>query len=72
MGDKTSHLNLGTVVGCVALATDERDFGGDECQFLKQDGFALPMHKIGRQKTSRCSPPAVAWPLAWAGPQVTA
>jgi len=40
------------------LATDERDFGGDECQFLKQDGFVLPMHKIGQQKTSRCSPPS--------------
>ena len=42
----------------VALATDERDFGGDECQSLKLDGFALPMHKIGRQKTARCSLPA--------------
>ena len=44
--------------GSVALATDERDFCGDECQSLKLDGFALPMHKIGRQKTARCSLPA--------------
>ena len=38
--------------GYVALATDERDFGRDECHFLKLDGFALSMHKIGRQKTA--------------------
>ena len=44
--------------GSVALATNERDFGRDECHFLKLDGFALPMYKIGRQKTSRCSPPS--------------
>lgn len=45
-------------VGSVALATDEREFGGDECQFLRRDGFSLPMHKTCRQKTSRCSPPS--------------
>ena len=39
-------------IGSVALATDERDFGGDECQFLKLYGFFLPMHKTGRQKTA--------------------
>jgi hypothetical protein len=38
--------------GSVALATDERDFGGDECHFLKQDGFVQPMHKTGQQKTA--------------------
>ena len=38
--------------GSVALATDERDFGRDECHFLKLDGFALPMHKTARQKTA--------------------
>lgn len=39
-------------LGSVALATDKRDFGGDDCQFLKQDGFVLPMHKTGQQKTA--------------------
>ena len=39
-------------LGSVALATDERDFGRDECYFLKLDGFVLPMHKTGRQKTA--------------------
>ena len=43
--------------GSVALTADERDFGGDECQSLKLDGFALRMHNIGRQKTARCSLP---------------
>ena len=38
--------------GSVALATYERDFGRDECYFLKLDGFALPMHKTARQKTA--------------------
>ena len=38
--------------GSVALATDERDSGRDECHFLKLDGFALPMHKTARQKTA--------------------
>ena len=52
--------DAGTNEGSVALATDERDFGGDECQSLKLDGFALPMHKIDRQKTARCSLPAGA------------
>ena len=47
-----------TLEGSVALATDERDFRRDECHFLKLDGFALPKYKIGRQKTSRCSPPS--------------
>ena len=46
------------VDGSVALATDERDFGRDECRFLKRDGLALLMHKIGRQKTAQCSLPA--------------
>lgn len=32
--------------GCVALATDVRDFGGDKHQFLRLDGFALPTHKL--------------------------
>ena len=45
------------IVGSVALATDERDFGGDESQSLRLGGFALPKHKTGRQTTSRCSPP---------------
>ncbi len=42
--------------GFVALATDGRDSGGDKCQSLKLDGFALPAHKIGRQKTSCFKP----------------
>ena len=42
----------GCASGFVALATDERDFGGDECQFLKQDGFVLPMHKTGQHNTA--------------------
>ena len=28
--------------GSVALATDERDFGRDECHFLKQTGRICP------------------------------
>ena len=52
-----SSLNK-AFVGSVALATDESDFGRDESHFLKRDGFFLPMHKIGRQKTSRCSAPS--------------
>ena len=55
---QTQALEAMVVDGSVALATDERDFGRDECYFLKLDGFALLMHKIGRQKTSRCSPPS--------------
>jgi len=31
--------------GCIALTNDERDFGRSECQYLKQDGFFLLMHK---------------------------
>ena len=54
---RTTWVALGT--GSVALATDERDFGRDECYFLKLDGFSLPMHKIDRKKTSRCSPPSL-------------
>ena len=46
--------------GSVALATDERDVGGDECQVLKLDGFFLPMYKTGRQKTARYCLPAEA------------
>ena len=46
--------------GSVALATDERGFGGNECQFIKLDGFSLPMHKTGRQKTARYRLPAEA------------
>ena len=37
---------------------NERVPGGDPCQSLKLDGFALPTHKTGRQTTSRCSPPS--------------
>ena len=40
-------------LGSVALATDERGLGGNECQFIKLDVFSLPMHKTGRQKTAR-------------------
>lgn len=36
--------------GFVALANDERDSESNECQSLGLDGFALPAHKIGRQK----------------------
>ena len=43
---------FGNPYGSVALATDKRDFGRDECHFLKLDGFALPMHKTARQKTA--------------------
>ena len=46
--------------GSVALATDERGFAGDECQFLKRDEFSLPMYKTGRQKTTRYRLPAEA------------
>ena len=53
---KVLHRVVGAVVmtspGSVALATDERDFGRDECYFLKLDGFFLPTHKTGRQKTA--------------------
>ena len=48
------------ITGCVALAKDERNFGRDECQFLKQGGFVLSMHKTGRQTTARYSLPVVA------------
>ena len=41
--------------GSVALATDEHDFGRDECHFFKLDGFALPMHKTGQQKKASSS-----------------
>jgi len=44
----------------VALTINERDFDGDEFQFLKRYGFVLPMDKTGRQKTTRCSLPAGA------------
>ena len=48
----SDYVPMGIHVGSVALATDERDFGRDECHFLKLDGFALPMHKTARQKTA--------------------
>nr|WP_181375604.1 type II toxin-antitoxin system RelB/DinJ family antitoxin [Polaromonas sp. E3S] len=47
-----------TRAGSVALPADERSFGRNECQFIKLDGFSLPMHKTGLQKTSLCSPAA--------------
>ena len=53
-------IAVGDSKGSVALATDERGFSGDECQFLKRDGFSLPMHKTGRQKTARYRLPAEA------------
>ena len=54
-GRKIASKSHGVAViqfGSVALATDERDFGRDECHFLKLGGFALPMHKTARQKTA--------------------
>ena len=49
---KANGAIMAAPYGSVALATDERDFGRDECHFLKLDGFALPMHKTARQKTA--------------------
>lgn len=46
--------------GSDALSADERVSSGNECPFLKLNGFSLPMHKTGRQKASRCIPPAGA------------
>ena len=54
--DADTKLNQAAANGSATLATDERDLGGDECQFLKLDGFFLPIHKIDRQKSSRCTP----------------
>lgn len=46
--------------GSVALPVDKRVWGRNGCQFLKLDGFVLPMHKTGRQKISRYRLAAVA------------
>ena len=32
-------------------------FGGDECQSLKLDGFALLMHKLGKSQLNAASQP---------------
>jgi hypothetical protein len=44
--------------GSVALPVDKCVSGRSRCQLLKRDGFVLPMHKIGRQKTAHCRPPS--------------
>lgn len=55
----TARLSIGVVfLGSVAFATDERDYGGDDCQPIKLDGFVL--HKIGGQKRS-----ASEWYTNW-------
>ena len=56
--DPATHRQQTAQKRGVALATDKRDSGGEKRQFLRLDGFALPTYKIGRQTTSRYSPPA--------------
>jgi len=54
MPDESTILRFGSV----ALPADERVSGGNGCPLLKQNGFFLPMHKTGRQKTAHCRPPS--------------
>ena len=53
-------IPAGIIAGSVALPVDKRAWRRNACQFLKRDGFFLPMHKTGRQKTSRYRLPAGA------------
>lgn len=49
---KDNQISAGTKNSSVALPVDEGVLSRNGCQFLKRDGFFLPMHKFGQQKTS--------------------